>query len=143
VHALLIHAYLGSLPESIRVVRYLDASQTTLLSLPFRKCTPESGSGSHRNISEHHSHTSCLPPLHYSNTTNPPMEIAAVSGTEPSPDQFLRKRGKTRSWPPREKGIVYDPAKQSLEIHRIKKIERSSKLPACGIYATVVITFDV
>jgi hypothetical protein len=63
------------------------------------------------------------------------MEIAAVSGTEPSPDQFLRKRGKTRSWPPREKGIVYDPAKQSLEIHRIKKIERSSKLPACGIYA--------
>jgi hypothetical protein len=136
VHALLIHAYLGSLPESVCVVRYLEASQTTLLSLPLRKCTPESGSGSLRIISEHHSHPSFLPPLHCSNPANPPMEIAAVSGTEPSPDQFLRKRGKTRSWPPREKGIVYDPAKQSLEIHRIKKIERSSKLPACGIYAS-------
>jgi hypothetical protein len=59
------------------------------------------------------------------------MEIAAVSGTEPSPEQFLRQRGKTRS---REKGIVYDPANQSLKIRRIKKIERSSKLSARGIY---------
>ena len=69
--------------------------------------------------------------LHYFHTVNPSMEIAAVSGTEPSPEQFLRQRGKTRS---REKGIVYDPANQSLKIRRIKKIERSSKLSARGIY---------
>jgi len=57
------------------------------------------------------------------------MANAARRGTEPSQEHFLQKRGKTLSWPPREKGIVYNPDDKSLRIRRIKKIEkeRSSK----------------
>jgi len=49
------------------------------------------------------------------------MAIAAVTDTAPAPGQFTVRRGKTRSW---ERGIVYDPDKQSLEIKKIKKIEK-------------------
>jgi len=61
------------------------------------------------------------------------MEITAVPGTEPSPGQFLQMRGKTRSWPPREKGIVYNPEDQSLRIRRIKNIERERSKPDSNI----------
>ncbi|TAQ86445.1 hypothetical protein B7494_g5221 [Chlorociboria aeruginascens] len=40
------------------------------------------------------------------------------------PSQYLPKRGKTRSWPPGKRGIVYDPGNKSLKIRRIKEIER-------------------
>lgn len=64
------------------------------------------------------------------------MEIAAVTNTEPAPEQFTAKRGKTRSW---ERGIVYDPDKESLKIRKIKKIERgkqwctSTEIVACTL----------
>jgi hypothetical protein len=86
---------------------------SVLLKLPFcpfpSKVTAKSGSIGLRT----HFGLSCLSyslpfitPFRYCQS---PMEIAAVTGTEPSPEQFLHKRGRTRSWPPREKGIVYDP----------------------------------
>jgi hypothetical protein len=51
------------------------------------------------------------------------MAIAAATDAEPAPGQFPGKRGKIRSW---ERGIVYDPEKQSLEIKKIKKIEEGT-----------------
>ena len=123
--------------KAICAPRYLLVCCSSYPSVPFlSKVTAKSGSIGLRT----HFGLSCLSyslpfikPFRYCQS---PMEIAAVTGTEPSPEQFLHKRGKTRSWPPREKGIVYDPAQKSLAIHRIKKIERerSSKLPGYKIH---------
>jgi hypothetical protein len=52
------------------------------------------------------------------------MAHAATTQTEPSPGQFVSKRGKARSW---ERGIVYNPDKESLEIRKIKKIEKGRR----------------
>jgi hypothetical protein len=41
--------------------------------------------------------------------------------TDPLIGQFLPKRGKRRSW---EKGIVWNPRKQSLHIQKIADIEK-------------------
>jgi hypothetical protein len=49
------------------------------------------------------------------------MANAATTTSEPSPGQFVSKRGRVRSW---ERAIVYNPDKESLEIRKIRKIEK-------------------
>jgi hypothetical protein len=135
-HAVCMYAHLApSCCQLVSGIIYSACSNNSSVSSLSKVTARKSASSSSlRNISEHHSCTSVLLLLHISDTANPPMEVVGVSSTEPSLDQLLRKRGKSRGWRSRGKGIVYDPAKQSLEIHRVKEIERSSRLPACGIY---------
>jgi hypothetical protein len=44
-----------------------------------------------------------------------------ISTTDPSPEQFLQKNRKKRSW---GKGIVWNPRRQSLDIQKIADIEK-------------------
>jgi hypothetical protein len=57
------------------------------------------------------------------------MASTAVSDAEPLPTQFPTHTRKVRSWPSWERGIVYNPDKQSLRIRRIKKIEKGTAHP--------------
>ena len=60
------------------------------------------------------------------------MAQAATIPSEPSPGQFVSKRGKARSW---ERAIVYNPEKESLEIRKVRKIEKGEmnlKFPKQG-----------
>jgi hypothetical protein len=43
-----------------------------------------------------------------------------IPTTDPSPGQFLQKSRRKRSW---EKGIVWNPRQQSLDIQKITDIE--------------------
>jgi len=49
------------------------------------------------------------------------MEQAAAASSGPPHNQFLARKGKTRSW---ERGIIYNPVNQSLKIKSRSKIEK-------------------
>jgi len=49
------------------------------------------------------------------------------TASKPSPAQFTARRGKTRSWQGWERGLVYNPDKQSFRIRKIAKIEKGTR----------------
>jgi hypothetical protein len=53
------------------------------------------------------------------------MAKRSSSITNPSPAQFLQKRGKKRSW---GKGIVWNPKRHSLVIQKVADIEKGIQI---------------